>query len=542
MFRVFLTILLLAIPVAASAAVIQVTDADIAAGQTVNWTNANTYVLNGFVFVDDGATLNIQAGTVIKAKPGQAESASALIVARGGKIYAEGTAQQPIIFTGEADDVTRTDDIDMLATKLWGGLIILGKATNNHPGGEGHIEGIPETEPRGSWGGNDDADNSGVLRYVSIRHGGSIIGANNEINGLSLGAVGSGTTIDYIEVFSNADDGFEFFGGTVNCKHLVSVFNQDDSFDTDEGYRGKGQFWFALQSDQPELADCLTEQDGGTSPEDATPFSLPNWYNMTFIATGKTGPATPTQLGMNLRDNTGGTWANCIIMDCSGRAVSVETPTSGVGSVDRLNAGDLKLINNIWYDFAAGTTFATIAKEAYTATHLEANANTITNPMLIGISRTNDGGLNPLPAQGSPAFSTLAAIPSDGFFTQVNYKGAFGNTNWLKGWTALDAYGILADVTTAVATEAPSAFSLSQNTPNPFNPTTAITFVVPQNGAVTLSVFDMLGQQVDTLVDQIMAPGAYTVQWNGAGHATGVYFYRLEANGVSETRKMMFVK
>ena len=547
MLKGLLTMLLSVTPMTAMAATVNVTDNDILAGQTVNWTSDNTYILDGFVFVDDGAILNIEAGTVIKGKSGQGEDASALIIARGGKIFAQGTAQSPIIFTGEADDVTRIDDIDPLSTKLWGGLIILGKATNNAPGGEGHVEGIPETEPRGAWGGDDDEDNSGVLRYVSIRHGGSIIGANNEINGLSLGAVGSGTTIEYVEVFSNADDGFEFFGGTVQAKYLASIFNQDDSFDTDEGFRGKGQFWFALQSDQPELADCLTEQDGGTSPEDALPWSQPILYNLTLIGCGKTGPTTSSQLGMNLRDNTAGTWANSIIMAHSGQAISIETPSSGVGSIDRLNAGDLKLLNNIWYDFGAGDTFETIAKQDYTAAHLAANANTINNPMLRGISYIADGGLDPRPATGSPVYTGLSPIPNDDFFTQVNYKGAFGADNWLEGWSALYTYGFMSESSPTVVedeeTAAPEEVALLVNYPNPFNPVTSIAFNLAASGQVSLTVFDALGQKVDTLIDNaVMTPGVHSVQWNAAVHASGVYFYRLETGSTILTSKMLLMK
>ena len=163
----------------------------------------------------------IEAGTVIKGQPGQGENASALVVARGGKIFAEGTATNPIIFTSTADDVTDPNDLPLDARGLWGGVIILGKASLNSSPGETPIEGIEVTETRGLYGGSDDADNSGVFRYVSIRYGGTDIGAGNEINGLTMGGVGSGTVIDHVEVANNADDGFEWFGGTVNASHLV---------------------------------------------------------------------------------------------------------------------------------------------------------------------------------------------------------------------------------------------------------------------------------------------------------------------------------
>ena len=189
------------LPTIALAATIDVTTADIPAGTNVEWTADNEYVLNGLVFVSEGSSLTIQPGTVIKGKPGQGENASALVVARG----------------------------------LWGGVIILGRASLNSEPGETPIEGIPTTEPRGIYGGDDDGDNSGVFRYVSIRHGGTDIGAGNEINGLTMGGVGSGTVIEYVEVYNNQDDGFEWFGGTVNTKYLVSALTATTPLTTTRG-------------------------------------------------------------------------------------------------------------------------------------------------------------------------------------------------------------------------------------------------------------------------------------------------------------------
>ena len=135
-----------------------------------------------------------------------------------------------------------------------------------------NIEGIDINEPRGAFGGSDEADSSGVLRYVSIRHGGTLIGADNEINGLTLGAVGSGTTVEFVEVFANLDDGIEFFGGTVNTRYLVVAYCGDDSFDYDQGFRGKGQYWFTIQD-----ADSGDggEHDGDIDDDTRTPLSPP---------------------------------------------------------------------------------------------------------------------------------------------------------------------------------------------------------------------------------------------------------------------------
>ena len=218
-----------------------ITDAMISG--TVNFSKDTIYVLNGLVFVASNETLNIEAGTVIKGKPGAGASASALVVAKGGTINANGTAADPIIMTYESDN--GTPQLSNVKGQ-WGGLIILGNAGLNSSPGSTQIEGIPTNEPRGIYGGSNDSDNSGIIRYVSIRHGGTDIGAGNEINGLTLGGVGSGTTIEYIEVVANKDDGVEFFGGTANTKYLITAYCGDDSFDYDEGFRGKGQFWVTV--------------------------------------------------------------------------------------------------------------------------------------------------------------------------------------------------------------------------------------------------------------------------------------------------------
>ncbi len=213
---------------------------------TTTWRAEKDYLIDGKVFVNDGQTLTIEPGTVIRANTGQGGSASALMVARGGGVIAEGTPQKPIIFTVEGDDLEGSVPIE--ANGLWGGVIILGNAPVNTESGEEIIEGIPVEEARATYGGNNEKSNSGILRYVSIRHGGTELSEDDEINGLTLGGVGTGITIDYVEVISNRDDGFEFFGGTVNARYLLSAFCGDDAFDFDMGYRGNCQFIVSLQA------------------------------------------------------------------------------------------------------------------------------------------------------------------------------------------------------------------------------------------------------------------------------------------------------
>ena len=527
---------------------VEVSDSDIQPGQDVRWTAGNTYVLDGLVFVDEGATLTIEPGTVIKGKPGQGESASALVVARGGRILAEGTADNPIIFTAEADDVDDPEDLPIDARGLWGGVIILGRATLNSTPGESSIEGISVTETRGVYGGSDDSDNSGVFRYVSIRYGGTDIGAGNEINGLTMGGVGSGTLIEFVEVSNNQDDGFEWFGGTVNTRYLVSVFNGDDAFDYDEGFRGKGQFWFVLQA--ADAGNRAGEHDGGTDPEDGQPYAIPTIYNATYIGSGTDSDNGSNDVVLKIRDNAGGRYVNSIFFDFAGEGLDVEDLDSGEDSRARMEAGDLVLANNIWYGFAAGNTLEAIAPQDFVRAHLSANDNRAVDPQLQGVSRSRDMGLDPRPGAGSPALSGAAAPPDDGFFEQTSYLGAFGpGDRWADDWTLLANLGILAQgegtvvkAETALSGAVPTSYSLDQNYPNPFNPSTTITYSLPRAGRVQLAIFDALGQHVATLVDGERRPGIYAVTMEASDLSSGVYFYRLKSSSGTMTRRMTLLK
>ncbi len=417
------------------------------------WTKANTYFLDGRVFVTNGATLTIEPGTVIKGRPRAAQDASALVIARGARINAAGTAQEPIIFTAQADNLN--GNLGQNDRGLWGGVVILGRARTNTASGTGNIEGIPTTEPLGIYGGTDDADNSGTFRYVSIRHAGALVGPNNELNGLTMGAVGSGTTIEYVEVFANADDGFEWFGGTVNGKYLVSAFNDDDAFDWDEGYRGKLQFLFTIQD--PAVGNHAFESDGGTTPEDGQPYAMPTIYNYTAIGSGATS-SNALSIGPIFRDNTGGRIHNSIFHDFRGYAFRIETESAqSQDSARRLAAGDIVIANNLFGTFGAGTAEAQLflspnataggaaPASNYTAAHITAAAqsNRInTDPQFVAIDRTRGGQLDPRLRAGSPALQLAATAPNDGFFTTAGYLGAFTTSgNWAYAWTKLGRDG-----------------------------------------------------------------------------------------------------
>ena len=210
-------------------------------------TAGNVWTLKGRVSVTDGATLTIEAGTVIKATAGTGADASTLIIARGGKINAQGTVSSPIVMTSVSDNIQADGTypssgaaLGVGTRGLWGGLLVLGKAPCSFKNDvtELQIEGIPVSDTNGLYGGSNAADNSGTISYLSIRHGGAEIGEGNEINGLTLGGVGSGTTINNVEVIANVDDGIEFFGGTVNASNLLVWGQGDDGIDIDQAYSG----------------------------------------------------------------------------------------------------------------------------------------------------------------------------------------------------------------------------------------------------------------------------------------------------------------
>ena len=241
-------------------------------------------MLSGFVYVKNNAELTIEPGTVIK---GVADTKAALIIEKGSKIIAQGTAEAPIVFTSAKEKGSR-------ASGDWGGIVICGKATTNKHDGGTAGNGIAEGGIGSTYGGSDDSDNSGILQYVRIEFPGILLTStdNSEINGLTLYSVGSGTTIDHIQVSYSGDDSYEWFGGTVNCKYLVALRGLDDEFDTDNGYRGNLQFLFGLRD--PDNSD-QSGSNGFESDNDAdgstlTPTTRPIFSNVTLY-----GPLTVTE-------------------------------------------------------------------------------------------------------------------------------------------------------------------------------------------------------------------------------------------------------
>jgi hypothetical protein len=447
-----------------------ITDADIVGARTL--TADTLYVLVGHVFVEDGEILTVNKGTVIWGTLGGSvwgpteTNPGALIIARGGKAYMQGTAKEPIIMTCDGDNPCDPYDIPFGTRELWGGLIILGKAQLCPSNPELEIEGIPSGEVRAKFGGNDDADNSGIYQYISIRHGGHEIGEANEINGLTMGAVGSGTIIDHIEVFNNKDDAFEWFGGTVPTKYLVAAYGADDCFDYDDGYKAKGQFWLGVFDSL--TGDKSGEHDGYTVPEDCQPYAIPTIYNATYIGVGEgPGHATGKNKGVfHIRDNAGGHYHNSIFTQGSKDAIfEIEDVDDGsdpnfVDSEQRLRVGDLSFNYNMWYDLGDWDgTLPSVMPEgadqgfvlnyfngAFGPSPFTGPTNSFAIDPLVKSYSWSDASfdLDPRLDPTSPAIGGTMSPYSDPWFTAVNYKGAFGpydndtlSNLWIRGWTHL---------------------------------------------------------------------------------------------------------
>jgi len=411
------------------------------------------YILDKKIWVTPGLTLTIQPGTVIKGREiVPATNAASLIITRGGKINAQGTQSCPIVFTAEADPMDGTYSV--ANRKKWGGVLLLGRATNNiltagQPQyvakGVGFIEGFVSAQSRNLYGADllgtlgpvetfDDNDNSGIMTYVSIRHGGAVVGANNEINGLTLGSVGRGTTLRYIEVISNEDDGIEFFGGTVDLKYAVSMFCDDDNLDWDQGWNGRVQYFFSLKL--AAIGDNGIEADGDDGSSNDLPLSDPVVYNATFI-----GSSPLEDSGIEAKERTNGDIFNSIFSQFavgynmySARATDVE---------ENWNAGTFNvkcnsfIKNTVHFDVngAASPTAADFTKFITTDKNDTAASKPGFDPTF-AINTVTNAVTDQYDATPNPALATTCTPPADGFFDPAPYRGAFGpGDNWMAGWT-----------------------------------------------------------------------------------------------------------
>ena len=385
----------------------------------VTWLESKKYLLKGFVYVAEGVTLTIEAGTIIK---GDKETKGALIVKPGAKLLAQGTAQKPIVFTSNQAKGSRSYGD-------WGGLILLGKAkVNKSPA---TIEG----ENLSTFGGTNDDDNSGILKYVRIEFAGIAFEPDKEINGLTLGGVGRGTTIDYVQVSYSGDDAYEWFGGSVNAKHLIAFRTLDDDFDTDNGFSGQVQFGFSLRD--PNIADqcsCSSsngfESDNDGSGTDATPQTSAAFANMSvFIAQGTVNNKYNT--GALIRRNSAISLYNTLIVGAYPKA-GLEFNGSASQNNFKNGKSDLK---GLVLSGMPTMTLATDSTRFYATERANKTAMSLADLKLDG---SFNSYLSPklLPLSGSPLLTSTVVLPSG--FTTTNYIGAFGTEDWTLTWANFD--------------------------------------------------------------------------------------------------------
>ena len=424
-----------------------------------------TYLMKGWIYVADGAELTIEPGTVIK---GEKASAASLIVEPGGKIFAKGTAEAPIVFTSAETKGNRKPGD-------WGGLVICGRGTNNKGVLGQQIEGGPRTK----HGGTNAADNSGVLSYVRVEFAGYPFQKDKEINGITFGSVGSGTQVDHIQVSYTNDDSYEWFGGNVNCRYLVAFNGWDDEFDTDNGYSGKVQY--ALSIRDPRIADT-SQSNGFESDNDADgsltePFTSATFSNVTFIGPmGRNGfdntpeyinggsvfPQNGSALGkfqsaMQVRRSSHLACFNSVAV---GHPIGLIVDAEKGNTQEFAKVGGLKLQNIFFagmgvtgsdankrytddlYD-AANKSVIDASTESYSSTFFKAQTGNkaFANISDLMLASGIYADAQYLPQSGSPLLG--AASFTDGllssWFEKVNYIGAFStNDNWLRGWTCFD--------------------------------------------------------------------------------------------------------
>ena len=370
-------------------------------------TSEYDYLLRGAVFVKDGVTLTIEPGVTIYGE--QAQNGT-LIVNQGGKIMAEGTPDAPIVMTSDAF-------IGFRGRGQWGGLIINGRAPTN----QGVTYGEGDT---GTFGGTDPNDSSGVLRYVRIEYAGIEFSPDNELNGIALQGVGSGTIIEYVQVHMNQDDGIEVYGGTVNLKYVLITGARDDSFDWTDGWTGKGQFWVAQQYGDD--ADNGFENDNSSKNNEATPRSAPTIYNVTLVGDPTEGEKSDN--GMLIREGAAGMYANFIVTGFKKVGLDINTASTHKQADD----GNLVVKNSIFFSNGKSNFGDEKGDDGFDeAGWAKGLANYETDPKLTDPFNKN----NPDFTSGVTGV-TPASPPSDGFFDPVNFIGGVSpSNNWTQGWT-----------------------------------------------------------------------------------------------------------
>ena len=488
------------------------------------WTNNNIYLLDGFVYVNSGATLTIQPGTIIK---GSLPNKGALIIRQGGVLIANGTATQPIVFTSNQPAGSR-------APGDWGGVIIVGRAPANLPAVTNVEGGVVATF--GGPSANQPADNSGIIRYVRIEYPGVAFLPNSEINGLTLCGVGSGTTIDHVQVTGSGDDSFEWFGGSVNAKYLIALAGVDDDFDTDNGFSGRVQYGVSIRD--PRRGDIATGgvSNGFESDNDATgtnnaPQTSAVFTNMSIFMPTTPAAATPfaNANGALIRRNSAQSIFNTVF---AGRPFGLELNSGASGNTQsNAQSGLLAFQNNVLAGYSpraarvTGGAFAGFSINAFVG----ANNDTTRTVAGLGLNADNfafEGNCSNnkqcVPNFALPTTSILATGASfanakltgagnggpNSTFDVVTYRGAFGPAgsaqgNWAAGWTnfnpQITCYNV-AGQTLANREVVNAPIQAMSVAPNPTEGAAALNFTVKTATTATVRIVDALGRQVATVL------------------------------------------
>jgi hypothetical protein len=386
------------------------------------------FILKGYVYVTEGATLTFEAGSIIQSDITQK---GALIIERGAKLIADGKANNPIVFTSGKPVGSR-------APGDWGGIILLGKAPTNRPLDPGPtIEGGVGRK----YGGIDPNDESGILRYVRIEYAGIAAEPGSEINGLTCGGVGAGTILENIQVSFGNDDAFEFFGGTVNAKNIIAFATADDDFDFDFGYTGKIQF--AVSSRKADFVDAGDAGNGIECDNDATgttvtPRTRPQLSNFTIVGPNSATAAVNHNYSNRWRRSTQFVLRNSILMGHPDGGFSLQDDPTLNDYVNNLSEFKNNLVHaetNIYR-----TSNAAIISAVQMQTKAEAEG-CITYTDISNIQLESPFySITPnfLPKTGSPALTGASFTGMNAYFTSTTYRGAFGTTNWATTWTNWD--------------------------------------------------------------------------------------------------------
>lgn len=459
------------------------------------WTTGTVVHLVNKVFVQPGITLTIQPGVVIR---GDKASASALIIMKGATINAQGTETQPIVFTSN-ESIPDAGD--------WGGIIILGNAKNNIPGGVGQIEGFPIGTTGIDYGGTNDGESSGILSYIRIEFGGVPFEPNKEINGITFGSVGSGTQVDHIQVSYSGDDSFEWFGGAVNAKYLIAFGGTDDDFDTDFGFRGWIQYGLSVRD--ADYSDAAGDSNSFESDNDATgsynkPLTEPIFANMTLIGPKRDGSMTlpggeKFEKTFRIRRNSALSCYNSITTGWE-KGLSLESSTTQ----DNISGDTSVFMGNEFVNFTSGTAKIS-ATAAFYSTFFTADNNDTTKTI------ANINWVNAFPADiwTTPDFRlNVSSLASTGGSTITSVNDIDNNV------LAMEVY------------------------PNPANDLINVNVMAIAEGNGTISVYDLTGKNVMN-VNAFMSRGENKTQLDLSSLTNGVYFVQCKFNGSNLTTKIV---